>query len=53
MADDNEAAREQIERVTRFAQSIDIELRTSDVNPAQRISIPWTPQTFRRKSCRP
>ena len=48
-SDDNEAGRERIERVTLFAQSIDIELRARDVDPAERISIPWTPQTFRRK----
>ena len=47
--DDGEAARERIDSVTLFADSIDIELRMTDVDPAARISIPWTPQTFRRK----
>jgi site-specific DNA recombinase len=48
-SDDNEVARERIERVTLFASSIDIELGANDLDPLKRISIPWTPQTFRRK----
>jgi site-specific DNA recombinase len=47
--DDHEAARERIDRVTLFADSIGIELRTTDIDAAERLSIPWTPQTFRRK----
>jgi len=48
-SDDHEAARSRIGRVTLFAQSIDIEFYASDFDPAERISIPWTPKTFQRK----
>lgn len=41
--------REQIEKVTLRAQSIDIELCETDAVPAERLSISWTPKTFRRK----
>ncbi len=47
--DDHEAARERIKRVTLFADSIGIELRLNDVDASERLSISWTPQTFRRK----
>ena len=49
ISDDNAAARERIEKVTLFAQSIDVALGATDVVPPERISIPWTQQTFRRK----
>ena len=41
--------REQIEKVTLRAQSIDIVLRKTDAVPAERLSIAWTSKTFRRK----
>jgi hypothetical protein len=47
--EDNATMRARFGRVTLFVQSIDIEFSASEVDPAERISIPWTPQTFRRK----
>jgi hypothetical protein len=41
--------REKIERVTLRAQSIDIELAETEFLTRERLAIPWTPQTFRRK----
>ena len=40
---------ERIEKVTLRAQSIDIVLCETDASAAERLSISWTPRTFRRK----
>jgi hypothetical protein len=45
----DQIVRTRVESVALQPHSIDIELRSSDARLADRISVPWTPQTFRRK----
>jgi DNA invertase Pin-like site-specific DNA recombinase len=45
----SDSVRERIERITLRPQSVDIELAETELLLPERFSIPWTPQTFRRK----